>query len=67
MAATNDSISHWGYGLSVSPSKTIVMDSWQKEWQKDKNNFSIDATVMRQWLPSDSSAYARDYNFPSLS
>ncbi|MDY6230527.1 MAG: acyloxyacyl hydrolase [Prevotella sp.] len=67
MAATNDSIRHWGYGLSVSPSKTIVMDSWQKEWQKDKNNFSIDATVMRQWLPSDSSAYARDYNFPSLS
>lgn len=66
-ATTNDSIKHWGYAVDFNPSKIIVMDKYQRGFQKDKNNFSVRMEAIRQWLPSDSSAVAADYNYPSLS
>ena len=66
-AADNDSTKHWGFGLSFSPSKAIVMDEYQRKWQKKRNNFSVELAATRQWLPRDSSQIAADYNYPALS
>ena len=67
MAAPVDTLRHWGAELSVTPGRTIVMDEWQRKWQRDKNNFAIDLKLIHAYLPSDSNDYARDYGFPTLS
>ena len=66
-AAPVDTLRHWGAELSVTPGRTIVMDEWQRKWQRDKNNFAIDFKLIHAYLPSDSNDYARDYGFPTLS
>jgi hypothetical protein len=63
----NDSVpSHWGAGVAVLPGKVIVMDQYQRKWQKGRNNCSVDLTAFYQPLPSDSDDFARDYGYPTF-
>lgn len=66
-ASEIDSTKHWGYSLSLNPTRLLIMDEYQRKWQKKTNNFSIDLSAIRQWLPNDSSQTAVDYNYPALS
>ncbi len=66
MAERPDSLSRWGFSLGVSPGLAIVMDQYQRKWQKEKDNFSIDLAAHHVALPSDSDAFASDYGYPTL-
>ena len=59
-----DSNRHVGASVSLMPARLIVMDSWQKKWQRNKESFSLAAEVNYQATPSDSNAFASDYNYP---
>ena len=59
--------SHIGYTLQASPGHLLVMDSWQRMWQRKKNSFFIAAEANISALPSDSNAIASEYNYPLIS
>lgn len=63
-AADHDSVSHIGFSAAVSPGHLIVMDRWQKKWQKKKNVTALSLEIDYRPLPSDSNAFAADYNYP---
>ena len=65
--ADGDSLKHWGGSFSVMPGRAVVIDKWQKKWQKGTKNWAIDIKVTRATLLSDSDGFARDYGFPTLS
>ena len=58
---------HWGAELSAMPGRAIVMDQWQRTWQKGKSNMAFDLKITHASLPCDSDDYARDYGWPTLS
>ena len=58
---------HWGGALSVLPGRIVVMDSYQRMWQKGKDNVAAALEATYAPLPSDSDAFAADYGFPTLS
>ncbi len=58
---------HWGGALSVLPGRAIVMDSYQRSWQKGKSNVALALEASYTPLPSDSDAFAADYGYPTLS
>lgn len=60
----NDSTHHVGFSLSAMPAQLIVMDSWQRKWQRNKQSFSLAAEVNYSATPNDSNAFASDYNYP---
>ena len=60
----NDSSRHVGFSLSATPARLIVMDSWQRKWQRNKQSFSLAAEVNYSATPRDSNAFASDYNYP---
>ena len=60
----NDSTHHVGFSLSAMPARLIVMDSWQRKWQRNKQSFSLAAEVNYSATPNDSNAFASDYNYP---
>lgn len=62
----SDSTSHVGLSLSAQPARLIVMDDWQKLWQRHKKSLSIAAEINYSALPADSNAYASDYNYPTF-
>ena len=62
-----DSLRHWGFSLIASPSRALVMDSYQRKWQKGKNNTSVALELSYSSLPSDSNQYAADFGYPTLS
>ena len=62
-----DSLKRWGSSLRIGPGRVIVVDKYQKKWQKGKDNFSIDFSLSNTKLPSDSDDYASLYGFPSIS
>ena len=70
-AADGDSLSsrshHFGFSVSLSPGKLVVIDSWQAKWQRNKNTFAVSAEVNYATMPRDSNDFARDYNFPIFS
>ena len=57
---------HFGYTLKVSPGKLIVMDEWQRRYQKHTRStaFAIEANYTS--LPQDKDDFAIDYNYPTL-
>ncbi len=59
-------VPHWGVRLQGRAGKVLVMDEYQRKWQKDKNMSNYDLQFIRTWLPSDSDAFARDFNYPNL-
>lgn len=68
-AEVRDSLAarHWGGESQLIPGRAIVMDEYQRKWQKGTGNFSLGAEVHYSPLPSDSDAFAEDYNYPTLS
>lgn len=58
---------HLGGAVSVLPGRAIVMDSYQRSWQKGKGNVSLALEASYTPLPSDSDAFAADYDYPTLS
>ena len=65
-AADHDSLNHIGFAVNVTPGKLITMDKWQRLWQKKKTSTSIAAEVTYTPQPADSSAFARDYGYPTF-
>lgn len=61
---TNESASRVGFSVSTMPARLIVMDSWQKLWQRHKQSLSMAAEVNYSAIPADSNAFASDYNYP---
>ena len=59
-----DTSSHIGFSVSAMPARLIVMDKWQKKWQRTKNSFSLSAEINYSPTPNDSNAFASDYNYP---
>ena len=62
-----DSTPHWGLTLSGGPSRLLVMDKYQRYYQKERKVFSFEIQANHISLPSDSDAFARDYDFPTFS
>lgn len=58
--------SHWGVRFQGRAGKVLVMDEYQRRWQKDKNTSNYDLQFVRTWLPSDSDAFAKDFNYPNI-
>ena len=57
---------HFGYTLKVSPGKLIVMDEWQKKWQKNTKTIAFSIEANYSALPQDKDDFAIDYNYPTL-
>lgn len=57
---------HFGYTLSVSPGRVIVMDEWQKKWQKNTKTIAFAIEANYAALPQDNDDFAIDYNYPTL-
>lgn len=57
---------HFGYTLSVSPGRVIVMDKWQKKWQKNTKTIAFAIEANYTSLPQDNDDFAIDYNYPTL-
>ncbi len=58
---------HWSGAVSALPGRVIVMDSYQRMWQKGFNNMAAGLEVGYTPLPTDSDAFARDYDYPTIS
>ena len=68
MAETkSDSARHTGYTVFTGPAWQIAMDEYERKWLRDKHAFVVGAELNYSALPSDSDAFARDYNYPTLS
>lgn len=55
---------HLGYAVDFAPGHVLKADQWVKMWLKDNKMFSLGAEVRYNTLPSDSDAFAADYNYP---
>lgn len=60
-------VRHWGGEVQVIPGNAIVMDNYQRRWQKGTRNFSIGGELHYSALPCDSDAFAYDYDYPTIS
>ena len=60
-------VSHWGGNLNVSPGWAVVLDKYQKKWQKGRHNFSFGGEVTYSSLRSDSDVYAASFGYPTIS
>lgn len=66
MGQEADTLKHWGWSVGAGKSKAIVVDQYQRMWQKGKDNFSFEMAAMHVALPCDSDEYAADYGYPSI-
>lgn len=63
----NDSLPHWGASLGVLPGRVVALDDYTKKWLHQNANLTLKAELHYADLPPDSSAFASDYNYPTLS
>ena len=61
-----DSLSHWGYGVTLHPNWQIGLDEYVRQWLKDKQAFAVSMEAIHTMLPSDSSAIDADFGYPTL-
>jgi len=66
-AATPDSVRHTGFTVYTGPAWQIAMDEYERRWLKGKSQWHIGAELNYTALPCDSDAFAKDYNYPTLS
>jgi len=66
-ATDNDSTKHIGFSIDAHPGRIISMDMYQKMYQLNKQSVSVAAALNFHSFPSDSNAFASDYNFPVIS
>lgn len=62
-----DSISRYGYEVYVGTGKYINIDQYTKKFVKPEASHVFGLEVNRSALPTDSSAFDSDYNYPNLS
>lgn len=65
-AQETDTLRHWGGGLSINPGSALVMDGFQRKYQRGKRNFALDFEAVYSALPADSDDYAADFGYPTL-
>lgn len=66
-AQDRDTLRYIGYSVYANPVWQIAMDEYERKWLRDKQAFVVGAELNYSALPSDSDAFARDYNYPTLS
>lgn len=67
-AQDNDSLKHWGGAVSVNPGYLLKTKQYEGKYDiGNKHNFAVAAELSYSTLPSDSDAYAADYNYPVIS
>ena len=66
VAQPGDTLRHWGFGASLSPGQLIVMDGYQRKFQKNTSTtaFSLELDYTPQ--PADGDPFAHDYNYPTF-
>ena len=62
-----DTARHVGFTVYAYPQWQIAMDEYERQWLCDKRAFAVGVELNYRALPSDSDAFARDYNYPTLS
>ena len=65
-AQDRDTLRYIGYSVYANPVWQIAMDEYERKWLRDKQAFVVGAELNYSALPSDSDAFARDYNYPTL-
>lgn len=66
-AEDSDTARHIGYTVYAVPQWQIAMDEYERQWLREKRAFAFGAELNYSALPSDSDAFAIDYNYPTLS
>lgn len=66
-AQENDSTHHYGFQVNVGTSKYINIDQYTKKFVKPRASHVFSMEMSRSALPTDSSAFDSDYNYPNLS
>ena len=66
-AQDQDSVRRWGFDVGGSMGNVVVVDEYQKKWQKGKQNYSVSLSAHHISLQVDSDALASDYGYPTLS
>ena len=66
LAAEGDSLRRTGVAVTVSPSRQIAMDQYERMWLPKKNMTTIGAQICHTMLPQDGDDQAADYGFPTL-
>lgn len=61
-----DSVRRWGLEVNGGPSRVVVMDEYQRKWQKGTKNGSVSMVLKHSAVPQDSDAYAADFGYPTL-
>lgn len=65
-ATIADSTRRWGIEVSFMPGKVLATDHYVKKWLHEKQCMSFAAQWQHVALPSDSDAFAADYNYPTI-
>lgn len=58
---------HWGYEAEIQAGQVLILDQYQKAYMKHRSDYSAAFKFNHVSLPSDSDAYAHDYNYPTFS
>ena len=67
-AQGNDSLKHWGGSVNVNPGYLLKTKQYDGKYGiSSKRNFAVSAELSYSSLPSDSDAFAADYNYPVIS
>ncbi len=68
LASNTDSLKHWGGSIMVNPGQIMLSSRYDDMYETpQKKNLSISAELTYSGLPTDSDAYASDYNYPTIS
>ncbi len=63
----SDTVRHVGFTVYGGPAWQIAMDEYERKWLRDKQQTVIGVELNYSAVPSDSDAFAMDYNYPTLS
>ena len=66
-AVCRDSVRRIGFSADTHAGRIISMDMYQRMYQQKKQSFSIAAQLNFHTLPTDSDAFAEDYDYPVIS
>ena len=65
-AEKRDSLCHWGAAVDYTYGSALVIDKYQRLWQKGTSNSAVDFRLIRATMPSDDDDFAADYGYPTL-
>lgn len=67
LSENNTPIKHWGYEAELQAGRVLILDKYQKAYMIHTEDYSAGIKFNHVSLPSDSDAYAHDYNYPTFS